>query len=213
METVDFFKTINRFKVLAIIALLLSWSCTFIFLVLFVVEKNSNNRSVYVATDAGSFLINRNELNVRKDWEVKNHARLLLQCLFENDVYTYAPNLESALHMMDNNIGMKTRDMMAKSGLYDLLRKENAYTRIYFDSVVVTELVQPYRVKVYFKQTVMWRGLNRLVPYGVLLSVSEDSRSEKNPYGLLADRFDLISYEPELSSKIKMHPDSLKGER
>ncbi len=213
METVDFFKILIKFRALAVTAIVLSWFFTLLFAGLYVAEKNSNSKMLYVATDAGSFLINRNDMNVRQPWEIKNQVRLLLEHLFENDSYTYGPNLESALCLMDNTVGMRTRDLMEKSGLYDLLRKENAYTRIYFDSVVVNAMVQPYQVRAYFKQAVMWRGLNHLVPYGVLLSVTEDSRSEKNPYGLLANRFDLIKYEPGISEKIKFHPDSLKGER
>ncbi len=213
METVDFFKTLNKFKAMAIVCIFLSWVLTLIFMVLFILEKNGKADMTYIATDAGTFLVKRNELAVRQAWEVKNHTKLILEHLFENDIYTYNPNLEAALHLMDNDIGMKTRDLLTKSGLYDLLRKENAYTKIYFDSVLVTEMVQPYQVRAYFKQTVMWRGMNQLVPYGVLLSVSEDSRSEQNPFGLLVNKFDLIKYEPAISEKIKLVPDSLKGER
>jgi hypothetical protein len=213
METADFFKALNRFKTMAIVAILLSGVLTLIFAVLYLVEKNVKEASTYIATDAGTFLIKRNELNIRQPWEVKNHAKLILEHLFENDSYTYIPNLEAALHLMDNVIGMKTRDMLGKSGLYDLLRKENAYTKIYFDSVIVKEMVQPYTVHAYFKQTVMWRGMNQLVPYGVVLTVSEDSRSEQNPFGLLVNQFDLIKYSPEISDKIRSQPDSLKGER
>jgi hypothetical protein len=213
METTDFFKTLNKFKMMATLAIALSSLLTLVFAFLFILEKNVKEGKTYVATDAGTFLIKRNELNLRQNWEVKNHAKLLLEHLFENDSYTYIPNLESALHLMDNAIGMKTRDMLGKSGLYDLLRKENAYTRIYFDSVVVREMVQPYEVRAWFKQAVMWRGMNQLVPYGVLLIVSEDSRSEQNPFGLLVNQFDLIKYTPEISDKIKSQPDSLKGER
>jgi hypothetical protein len=213
METMDFFKTINRFKTMAIVAIVLSWISAFVFMVLFIIEKNGNKSTTYIATDAGTFFIKRNELNIRQDWEVKNHTKLILEHLFENDIYTYGPNLEAALYLMDNDIGMKTRELLTRSGLYDLLRKENAYTKIYFDSVLVTEMVQPYQVRAYFKQTVMWRGMNQLIPYGVLLSVSEDARSEHNPFGLLVNKFDLIRYEPPISEKIKLQPDSLKGER
>lgn len=103
--------------------------------------------------------------------------------------------------------------MLNKSGLYDLLKKENAYTKILFDSVIVRQMVQPYQAKAYFKQTVMWRGLNQVIPYGVLITVSEDSRNEKNPYGLLVNRFDLIRYEPAIDGIVKSEPDSLKGSR
>lgn len=213
METSDFVKSIKSIKIIAITAMILLAMLTIIMTLLFIVEKNNKEEKIYVSTDIGTFMVKRGEMNARQSWEVKNHIKNTIQNLFENDIYTYRGNLESALNMMDNNMGIKIKDMLNKSGLYDLLKKENAYTKILFDSVIVKQMIQPYQAKAYFKQTVMWRGLNQVIPYGVLITVSEDSRNEKNPYGLLVNRFDLIRYEPAIDGIVKSEPDSLKGSR
>ena len=213
METIDFVKAINRIKVIAIVAISGFFILTVFTLIMFIIEKNDKKEKLYVASDLGSFLIKRGDWNARQPWEIKNHVKSTIEDLFENDSYTYRVNIESALNRVDNEMGIKIKDMMEKSGLYELLRKENAYTKVLFDSVAVKEMVQPYEVKVYFKQMVMWRGLNQVIPYGVLLSVTEDSRSEKNPYGLLVNRFDLIKYEPGKPSSAVLNPDSIRATR
>ena len=185
-----------------------------IMLTLYIVEKNNKKERIYVSTDIGTFTIRRNDMNERQSFEVKNHVKLAIEDLFENDIYTYHDNLELGLCMIDNQMGTKMRDMLNHSGLYDILRKDNAYTKVIFDSVTVINMVQPYECRAYFKQMVMWRGMNQIIPYGISLSITEDSRSEKNPYGLLINRFDLIKYNPAINeNKIKLMPDSLKGSR
>ena len=188
-------------SILELLTLLLWWK-----------ERYAKDEKIYVMTDMGTFMVSRNQLNIRQSWEIKNHSKIVLQNLFENDVYTYRNNLENGLQLMDNQIGLKVRDMMDKSGLYELLRKENAYTKIIFDSIVLTKGSQPYQIRAYFKQMVMWRGLNQLIPYGVILSVTEDSRSSKNPYGLLVHALDLFKYSPD-NLNTALPTDSLKGFR
>jgi len=213
IETNDFSLMVNKMRNLALIAIGLFFLITLVVIILYEKEKSSKEEKIYVVSDAGTYMVHRNDYNLRQGWEVKNHVKIVIQDLFENDVYTYHNNVEASLHLVDNAMGIRIKDLMDKSGLYELLRKENAYTKVVFDSVQLLTNHQPFEVKCYFKQMVMWRGLNQIIPYGVMLSISEDARSQSNPYGLLANRFDLFKYEPAQNGTAKNNPDSLKGFR
>ena len=214
MNTENFATYLDRYKKFFLIVVLCLTAIEVATLLLWWSERLKRDDKIYVATDAGTFLVNRNQMNLRQVWEIKNHTKIAIQDLFENDLYTYRMNLETALNLMDNPMGIKVKDMMDKSGLYDLLRKENAYTKVIFDSIIVIKATQPYELRAYFKQLVMWRGLNQVIPYGVVLTATEDARSGKNPYGLLINHLDLVKYEPRDISAMKSQPlDSLKGTR
>ena len=214
METTDYAKSIKSIQRVAVIAIAVFALMFLIMLIMYLVEKNSKAERIYVSTDIGTFTVKRGDLNQRQAWEIKNSVKTAIGDLFENDILTYNKNIETALNLVDNQMGLKIKDLLNKSGLYDILRKENAYTKVIFDSVIVKQMSQPYEVRAYFKQIVMWRGMNQVIPYGVLMTVTEDSRNEKNPYGLLINRFDLIKYDPKVNiAAIKADPDSLKGSR
>lgn len=170
--------------------------------------SNDNGRNVYVVSDAGTFLAKRNDYGLRYDFEIKNHVRIFFQNLLEGDQYTFTKNIESALCLIDNVNGQKIYDQLQKGGFYELYKKENAHTKVIVDSIKVNMNEKPYKAKIWLKQVVYWSGYSKDVPYGAVMEIVEDNRSEKNPFGLLISNFYFIEYNTK--STIRTPKDSLR---
>ncbi len=194
MDTTDFLKTIKSMRTIVVATII---CCSFLILVfafLFVKISNNNGKNIYVVTEAGTFLAKRNDYGIRQDYEIKNHVRIFFQNLLEGDQYTFNKNIESALCLIDNVNGQKIYDQLQKGGFYELYKRENAHTKVIVDSIKVNMNEKPYKAKIWLKQAVYWSGYSKEIPYGAVMEVVEDNRSEKNPFGLLISNFYFIEY-------------------
>ncbi|MBN8702751.1 MAG: hypothetical protein J0M08_06785 [Bacteroidetes bacterium] len=207
METTDFLKTIKTMKNIVVITIALAFITCLVFAGLYIKATSENGEKIYVVSDAGTFLAKRNELGMRYDFEIKNHVRLFMQDLLEGDQYTYTQNMNQALSLIDNENGKRIYDQMQRGGFYDLYKRENAHTKVTFDSIRVDMSARPYKVKAYLKQGIYWAGYSKDIPYGAIMEIVEDSRSEKNPFGLLITNFNFIEY--AVSSSIRTPQDSI----
>ena len=75
-----------------------------------------------------------------------------------------------------------------------MYKRENAHTNVTVDSILVKMDVRPYKVKIFLRQTIYWAGYSKSVPYGAIMEVVEDNRSEKNPFGMLITNLNFIEY-------------------
>jgi hypothetical protein len=208
METTDFLKTIRNMRTIVVATII---SCTVVMLVLIVMlvkASNDNGKNIYVVTDAGTFLAKRNDYGLRHDFEIKNHVRLFFQNLLEGDQYTFTKNVESALCLIDNVNGAKIYDQLQKGGFYELYKRENAHTKVTIDSIKLNMNEKPYKVKIWLRQSIYWSGYSKDIPYGAVMEVVEDNRSEKNPFGLLISNFYFIEY--RISTDIRTPKDSIR---
>lgn len=207
METVDYLKSIKSMRSIVIVTICGSMITCLIFAALFVNATNYQEKNIYVATDAGTFLAKRNDYGLRYDYEIKNHVRLFFQDILEGDQNTYLKNVESGLHLIDNANGKKMYDLLQTGGFYELYKKENAHTKVIVDSIKIKMDKRPYSAKIWLKQTVYWAGYSKDIPYCAILDIVEDNRSEKNPFGLLITSFAFVEY--NIASPVNSPNDTL----
>lgn len=198
METTDFVKTIRNMRIIVVTTTLVSGLGMMFCIGLIVKVQSDNDKNIYVATQAGTFLAKRNEYGTRYDFELKNHVRVFFQNLLEGDQFTFTKNVEVALCLIDNVNGKKLYDQLQKGGFYDLYKRDNAHTTISVDSIKVKMDEIPYKAKIWLKQSVYWAGYSKAVPYCAVMDIVEDNHSEKNPFGLMITNLGFVEYNAAL---------------
>ena len=77
---------LDRYKRTFLIVIICLSTLELLTLLLWWKERYAKEEKIYVMTDMGTFMVSRNQLNIRQSWEIKNHSKIVLQNLFENDV-------------------------------------------------------------------------------------------------------------------------------
>jgi hypothetical protein len=207
METVDYLKTIKTMRSIVLFTISISVVASLCFAALYIKATSNNEKNVYVATDAGTFLAKRNDYGMRYDFEIKNHVRLFFQDILEGDQNTYTKNVENGLNLIDNPNGKKIYELLQTGGFYELYKRENAHTKVVVDSIKVRMDKRPYSAKIWLQQNVYWAGYSKPIPYCAIMELVEDNRSEKNPFGLLITNFSFVEY--KIAAPITMPNDTL----
>ena len=201
METTDYLKSIRSLRIIVVVTIIGAFLTCIIFAFLFVKAENDAGKNIYVSTAEGTFLAKRNDYGIRQDFELKNHVRIFFQNLLEGDQFTFTKNVDAALCLINNVDGRKIYDQLQKGGFYDLYKKDNAHTNISVDSIKVKMNENPYKAKIWLRQTVYWAGYSKFVPYCAIMEIVEDNRSEKNPFGLLITSLNFVEYKIEDKSQ------------
>lgn len=194
METTDYLKAVRSMRIIVVTNTIVSGILCAFCIGLLVKTQSDNDKNIYVATEAGTFLAKRNDYAIRQDFELKNHVRVFFQNLLEGDQFTFTKNVDAALCLIDNVNGKRLYDQLQKGGFYDLYKRDNAHTTISVDSIKVKMDQIPYKTKIWLKQSVYWAGYSKAVPYCAVMDIVEDNRSEKNPFGLMITNLGFVEY-------------------
>lgn len=208
METTSFLKQIKYMKNITVAAIVVSALVSILFTFLYVGEKTNKEESIYIVTDAGTFLVKRNEYNLRQKFEVENQVRDFVQLFFENDQYSFKSNVNNALNLIDEANGKYMYDTYRN--IYDLYVQSNAHSKVVIDSIKVNmnftkggenQNERKYQVKLYLQNTIYYSDESTIVPLAFVFQVSEHNRSEKNPFGLLITGIKGLQYNPIIEQK------------
>jgi hypothetical protein len=210
-KTTDFLATIKQMKTILVTTIICAFTACSIFGILFIKTAKNNEKEIYVVSDAGTFMAKRNDYGVRYEFEIKNHIRTFLQLFYENDQHSFNKNVDAALNLIDKEDGRKIYKGFNEKA-YDFYVQNNAYSKVIIDSMRISMAVRPYVAKVYFKIVLYYAGNSKPMYDAAVMSISENVRSEKNPFGLMIQNFRFIKYEidADRSSTIQ---DSLSKEK
>jgi hypothetical protein len=80
--------------------------------------------------------------------------------------------------------------------VYENYVRLGTYTSLEIDSVVIDMSTRPISGKAFARQTIFLGEDSKTYPIGAKFELIETYRSDKNPYGLLIQKFDFIPYRP-----------------
>lgn len=193
IQTSDFIKVISKVKSLAIVVVIMAFLFSGTICVLYVRLVSNKEKEIYVVHDAGTFMAKRNDYGIRYDFEIKNHIRSFLQMFYENDQHTFSKNIDASLNLIDKNDGRRIYKGFNEKA-YDFYVQNNAYSKVIIDSLRVNADVRPYTAKVWFKIILYYAGNSKPMYNAASMRISENVRSEKNPFGLMLQDFQFIEY-------------------
>ena len=210
-KTTDFLATIRNMRIITVTTVISCGIVVSLFSLLFFKEKNNHDKEIFVVSDAGTFMARRNDIGLRYEFEISNHIRTFLQLFYENDQHSFSKNVDAALNLIDKEDGRKIYKGFNEKA-YDFYVQNNAYSKVIIDSMRVSMVSRPYVAKVYFKIVLYYAGNSKPMYDAAIMSVSENVRSEKNPFGLMIQNFRFIKYEIESDRSIAIQ-DSLTKEK
>lgn len=166
-------------------------------LVLFVIAAGKvfdfakqSRSQIYVLDQGKSFVATSTNGAATIDLEVKDHVRTFHQLMFNlaPNAESIKANVERALNLADRSAYDYWQDV-SETGYYERLISTNSVSSTIVDSVVVDVSVFPYRATTYAHQRLIRQSSMTVSSLVTTCEVIPVARSEKNPHGLLMEKF------------------------
>lgn len=138
------------------------------------------------------------------EYEMRNLVRTFAQNMFAHDQYTFKPNLNTALPLIDDMSGRRIYSEFRKGDVLGNYIKFGARTTVNVDSIKLDTRALPIRGRLYLRQRAfIGDRMSKSLPMGMSFELTNTERSTYNPFGMMLTRFDYFPYNPETSEKEK----------
>lgn len=150
---------------------------------------------LFVATPDQIMVANRAEGSLNK-FTSDLHVKTFMNYMFTHDSDTYRDNVERALHLIDQQSGLRIYRDFEKGELLKNYQRTGASMEISIDSVTIDLKSVPVKGKVYALQTLnMAEDDVRLLALAAEFDIYPGSQNTHNPLGLQLSNFDFIAYD------------------
>lgn len=159
-----------------------------------------SGKRVYVVGSAGTFSALSAAPEAHTDFEMRNLVRQFMKTMFAHDQYTFKANLDAALPLIDDTDGRRIYAGFKKGQVFENYVHYGARQVLDVDSIVLQTKLRPYTATAYCRQRI-FMGDQQSTPTGLAahFNLTEVSRSEQNPYGLMLTNFDYVPYAPPVT--------------
>ncbi len=194
MNAPDFSKTLKTTQQIAYIALGLLVVTNFIWASVYFSSRKKGEERVYVVSDATTVAARLVSDNKPTVYEAKNHVRNFTTLMHSHDASTYEERINSALKLIDKQVGALLYNRMKKGGILEHYTRFNSRTDMEVDSVIVNMSVEPYKGSVYSHQFYRYDTETETIPIAADFELIRVNRSDDNPFGLQITSFDYKPY-------------------
>ena len=145
---------------------------------------------VYIVDEGTAYAARRASNETQRDLEVINHVRRFHEIFFSMspDSQSINNNLELALHMGDSSV-KDYYDDLAEDNFFKRLIQTNSSEQIVVDSVKVNIRDYPYTAITYAHLYMVRESSITVYDFRSSCRLTEATRTEVNPNGLLIERF------------------------
>lgn len=160
----------------------------------YVMETNEHAERVYVATDNGTVSAVTAGHATPTVYEARNLVRHFMDVMFQHDATTFRERVNLGMKLVDHNDGRAIYETFKRGEVLENYHRYNSHTNWTCDSVRVDMNTEPYRGSVWGAQEVVYDNQIIVQPVAARFTLSRQTRSDINPYGLLIDSFSFIEY-------------------
>lgn len=198
MQAPDFNKTLRATQRMAQLAMLLLVASNLLWALIYFTSRSSGEERVYVVSDhttTAASLVTNYKPTI---YEGKNHVKNFFVLMHSHDASNYADRINSALKLIDKQIGARLYNKMKQGGILEHYTRFNSRTEVEIDSVRLDMSVEPYRGAIYTRQKYLYDNQSETIPIAADFEMIRTHRSEDNPFGLQIVGFDYKAYNPPL---------------
>lgn len=198
MKAPDFNKTLKTTQHLARLAMLLLVASNLVWALVYFSSRSKGEERVYLVSDNGTLSASLASNYKPSIYEGKNHVRNFMTLMHSHDASNYAERINSALKLIDKQIGARLYNKMKQGGILEHYTRFNSRTVMEVDSVTINMGIEPYRGSIYARQKYLYDTEEETIPVAADFEMIRTHRSEANPFGLQIINFDYKSYNPPL---------------
>lgn len=160
------------------------------------VRKDADQK-VYVRSGKSVFSANlENTSDSRNIYQARGLIETFTKLMFENNAENYRERLNEALGLITAKDGQAMVRGFNEEKVLENHVKYNSFSRLQLDSISINMSIIPYQCTVLMQQNIMYDGKEVANPIGAKFDLIPALYSDENPFGMLINNFNYITYQP-----------------
>ncbi len=160
------------------------------------ISKDADQK-VYVRSGKSVFSANlEDKTDSRNIYQARGLIETFTKLMFENNAETYREHLNEALGLITSKDGQAIIRGFNEEKVLENHVKYNSFSRLQLDSVAINMSIIPYQCTVLMQQKIVYDGKEVANPIGVKFDLIPALYSDENPFGMLINNFNYITYQP-----------------
>ena len=155
------------------------------------------DQKVYVRSGKSVFSANlEDKTDSRNIYQARGLIETFTKLMFETNAETYREHLNEALGLITAKDGQAIIRGFNEEKVLENHVKYNSFSRLQLDSVAINMSIIPYQCTVLMQQNIYYDGKEVANPIGVKFDLIPALYSDENPFGMLINNFNYITYQP-----------------
>lgn len=160
------------------------------------ISKDADQK-VYVRSGKSVFSANlEDKTDSRNIYQARGLIETFTKLMFENNAETYREHLNEALGLITSKDGQAIIRGFNEEKVLENHVKYNSFSRLQLDSVAINMSIIPYQCTVLMQQKIVYDGKEVANPIGAKFDLTPALYSDENPFGMLINNFNYITYQP-----------------
>jgi hypothetical protein len=160
------------------------------------ISKDADQK-VYVRSGKSVFSANlEDKTDSRNIYQARGLIETFTKLMFENNAETYREHLNEALGLITSKDGQAIIRGFNEEKVLENHVKYNSFSRLQLDSVTINMSIIPYQCTVLMQQKIVYDGKEVANPIGAKFDLTPALYSDENPFGMLINNFNYITYQP-----------------
>jgi hypothetical protein len=160
------------------------------------ISKDADQK-VYVRSGKSVFSANlEDKTDSRNIYQARGLIETFTKLMFENNAETYREHLNEALGLITSKDGQAIIRGFNEEKVLENHVKYNSFSRLQLDSVAINMSIVPYQCTVLMQQKIVYDGKEVANPIGAKFDLTPALYSDENPFGMLINNFNYITYQP-----------------
>jgi hypothetical protein len=160
------------------------------------ISKDADQK-VYVRSGKSVFSANlENTSDSRNIYQARGLIETFTKLVFENNEENYRECLNEALGLITAKDGQAIVRGFNEEKVLENHVKYNSFSRLQLDSISINMSIIPYQCTVLMQQNIMYDGKEVSNPIGAKFDLIPALYSDENPFGMLINNFNYITYQP-----------------
>lgn len=160
------------------------------------ISKDADQK-VYVRSGKNVFSANlEDKTDSRNIYQARGLIETFTKLMFENNAETYREHLNEALGLITSKDGQAIIRGFNEEKVLENHVKYNSFSRLQLDSVAINMSIIPYQCTVLMQQKIVYDGKEVANPIGAKFDLTPALYSDENPFGMLINNFNYITYQP-----------------
>jgi hypothetical protein len=160
------------------------------------ISKDADQK-VYVRSGKSVFSANLEEkADSRNIYQARGIIETFTKLVFENNAENYRERLNEALGLITAKDGQAIVRGFNEEKVLENHVKYNSFSRLQLDSISINMSIVPYQCTVLMQQNIFYDGKEVANPIGAKFELIPALYSDENPFGMLINNFNYITYQP-----------------
>lgn len=155
------------------------------------------DQKVYVRSGKSVFSANlEDKTDSRNIYQAHGLIETFTKLMFENNAENYRERLNEALGLITAKDGQAIVRGFNEEKVLENHVKYNSFSRLQLDSISINMSIIPYQCTVLMQQNIFYDGKEVANPIGAKFELIPALYSDENPFGMLINNFNYITYQP-----------------